>query len=55
MRLLTPITPTIPKPVMVMSAVSLMDEIPLMIFPFGVGSIWRMSVPSEAGLSVFAT
>ncbi len=54
-RLFTPITPTMPSPCMVIRAVSLIDEMPLIIFPLGVGFILRISVPSEAGLKVFFT
>ncbi len=52
-RLFTPITPTIPNPCIVISAVSSIDEIPLMIFPLLCGFILHMSVPPEWGLNVF--
>ena len=54
MRRLTPMTPTIERPVTVMSVVPLMLEIPLM--GFWSFSIWSlMSVPGCSGLKVFFT
>jgi hypothetical protein len=36
-------------------AVSLIEEMPLMILPFAVGLVSRISVPSASGLKVFFT
>ena len=53
-RWFTPMTPTIPNPVIVIRQVSLMDEMPLM--GFEVWSVcWRMTVPGASGLNVFFT
>ena len=52
-RLLTPITPTMPRPEMVTRQVSLIDEMPLMIFRSSwLGFLW-ISVPLAVGLKVF--
>ena len=54
MRLLTPITPTIDRPVTVISVVPLMLEIPLMgLRSFSILSL--MIVPGSEGLNVFLT
>ena len=52
-RLFTPITPTIPSPVIVIRAVSLIEDIPFIILPSLVGLISLMSVPLDSGLNVF--
>ena len=50
-RLLTPMMPTMPKPLTVTRLVSLMEEIPLMMRRLWLSVRW-MSVPREEGLRV---
>ena len=51
-RWFTPMTPTMPKPVMVIKQVSLIDEIPLIGFEEWSASCFTM-VPGASGLNVF--
>ena len=55
MRWFTPIIPTIPSPCMVMSAVSLMEEIPLIILPSSFDRLFNISVPFDEGLKLLRT
>ena len=51
-RWFTPMTPTIPKPVIVIKQVSLIDEIPLIGFEEWSASCFTI-VPGASGLNVF--
>ena len=54
MRLLTPITPTIDRPVTVISVVPLMLDMPLIGF-LSLSTVALMTVPCASGLNVFLT
>ena len=54
MRRLTPMTPTIDRPVTVIKAVPLIDEIPLMGF-WSPSILFLIMVPGASGLKVFLT
>ena len=52
-RAFIPIMPTIPKPDTVIKQVSLIEEIPLIAFPSGLGRCSEIHVPGAVGLNVF--